>query len=219
MTRRTDERSERDVDGDGSIDALLSDHFAAALDGQVGRAGRAFERHIAAVADEADGEGPAAATTRLVRPVRASARRGWVIATLGTGLAASVAALFTVSVMRNNGQVPVASGSAEDMAPSVAGHLGVPEKPPAVDVPADVSSTATATVVTLEPQFHFRKVDEVLSRYAQIEGLVVIDDHTPARIVRERAVERTRWVDERRGLRIETVVPREDVKLIHLETH
>ena len=199
MSRET---NERDDDG-GGVDAMLRDHFAAALDGHVGRSRRAFERHVAAMST--------AASPVFDAPLRTRDRRGWVIAGLGAGLAASVAAIFVIPTLRVAPQPPVAAVSNREVGPGIAGHRG--GSPLAA---APIPSVPATNVVS---PFHFQKVDEVLSRHAEVEGLIVIDDHTPARIVRERAVERTRWVDERRGVRIETIVPREDVKLIHLETH
>lgn len=192
--------------GDAELDAMLRGHLGATLDGQLGRSRKAFERHVAAVERAALLEGAA--------DPRRRERRRWTIGAIGVGIAASAALVagIVTAVIRPNDPPPVAG--AKHAGPVL---NGVHEVGPKLGTPQLISRTQPAPVML--PLSHFQKVDETFSRYSQDEGLIVIDGHTPARIVREVAVERTEWVDEQRGLTIKAVVPREDVKLISLETH
>jgi hypothetical protein len=151
-------------------------------------------------------------TAEATRP---NARRRWLIGAAGLGLAASVAVVVGTAAMllRPANPPPVATG------PRPLPELPKMSTPHASAGKAGLVSLTQPAAAAVNSAPQFQKVNEVLSRYAQVEGLIVIDDHTPARIVREVAVERTEWFDERRGLTIKAVVPRENVKLIALETH
>lgn len=51
------------------------------------------------------------------------------------------------------------------------------------------------------------------------EGVVVLDDDTPVRVLHRRVLERTRWFDGQEKVRAEQVTPRDDVVLIKLITY
>lgn len=158
-----------------------------------------LREHLAATLDSQLGRSRRAFEAHIAGPRKPSRRstnkRAWTaIGVLTGGLAASLlAAAWALPIHKPASPVPIAAST---------------------NVLPTSSSPAPA-----EAAYRFRKVGQVLSCRTQDEGLIVIDDHTPARIVRQVEMERTQWFDEGRGVRIETITPREDVKLIHLETY
>ena len=89
---------------DQRFDALLTRHLSAELDGQLGRALPHFRRHVAAE----QSRGAADATRALTLPYSGQqswwARRGpWVMGTVGSALAASLAVLFLVPALTQPG--------------------------------------------------------------------------------------------------------------------
>jgi hypothetical protein len=49
--------------------------------------------------------------------------------------------------------------------------------------------------------------------------VVVLDDHTAVRQIVHQEFRRTRWVDEGRGVSVEKFEPRQEVRLIKMETY
>ncbi len=164
-------------DDDEQFDARLRGILAGELDPQLGRARRAFERHVSSTSD-----------------TRRRGGRSWVIGLAGAALAASLAAVWVVPKF-------VATKISE-----------IVQTQPGVFSPAvapDVRESAT----------EWEPVERVVSSRTLEDGLVVLDDKTPARFVRQVAMERTQWVDPKRGIRVEAVVPREKVTLIAMDTY
>ena len=170
---------------DQDLERLLREHLAAELDGQLGRSRRAFEQHLAHTRT-------AAPSLTASRP---AAQKTWLLAAaVGTAVAASLAALWAVPIVRTSHPVPV------------------------VGTAAPMTNSLPATQ-TAEPPSRWQQVEQVTRSISLDRGVVIIDDHTPARLIRRVATERTQWVDPQRGVSIEAIVPRENVSLISLDTY
>jgi hypothetical protein len=51
------------------------------------------------------------------------------------------------------------------------------------------------------------------------EGVLVLDNNTPYRVLRRRAIERTRWFNDQAKVQHEQVTPRDDLIFIKLTTN
>jgi hypothetical protein len=186
MRRENDEHEEHG----GSVDEALRAYLASELDPQCGRARRAFERHLAATAR----------TGRRGPGSRSHTMPAWVVGAVGTGLAASVAALvWAVPSLRESEHPTIVQPFPIDATTLPAG----PHDP----------ALRLASTSSWEQTSH-----EVSSIYIPADTLV-FEGATPARVVRQLQMERTQWTDERRGVRVEAVVPRQSVRLIALDTY
>jgi hypothetical protein len=195
-------RSEmNDESNDPQRDETLRRHFAAALDGQAGRARAAFERHV-----EQQRGAPGRGRTRP-RGARAGM---WVVAGVGAAMAASLAAIWAVPLMRTTPPTP--SASVNHAGPAALGHSQ------AMVAATSLPSPTTAAALAADGS-RWTQVGLAVTSAAVDEGVVVIDDRTPARIVKRLSIERTQWVDPARGVRVETVVPRERTMLIDMDTY
>lgn len=63
------------------------------------------------------------------------------------------------------------------------------------------------------------KVEEVLRFRTVDEGTLLIDDRLAVRKIRRQWLERTAWVDARHNVRMEQIVPREEVVLVGLPSY
>jgi hypothetical protein len=176
---------EHDDCDEQEIDEALRAYVAAELDPQLGRARRAFERHVMKPAR---------------RPAPRVYARGWVIGVIGTAAAASVAALVWAvpGLMQPRGSRLID--------PIIA---GVPTSQTSINISAPLVSTAV----------DWQQTSHEVSSYCIPSDTLIFEGNTPARVVRQVEMERTQWVDERRGVRVEAVVPRERVRLIELDTY
>jgi hypothetical protein len=189
----------REYDED-EIENLLRDHLAAELDTQRGRARRAFEAHVAHVARTGvGGASRAPAHGVLSRERRA---RLWVVGAVGTAVAASLAGLWAVPVAR--------TGNSTSVMETTTGGAPRAENPG--------TQPQTPHLVS-DPAVYWERTEQLVSSVTLDKGTVVVDDDTPVRVIRRVAVERTQWVDPRRGVTVEAVVPHEDVKLIVMDTY
>jgi len=181
------------------LDATLRTHLSAELDGQLGRAGHAFEAHVK-FAHSAATAPARAAGSRSVRT------RLWVIGFMGAAVAASIASIWLLPV------TPPQAGTPVVLSTQPAGHgSGV------VSGEASTSPTSPDTSPDDAPQWE--QVERLVNSVTLDRGPVVLENNTPARLVRRVALEETEWVDERRGVRMRAVVPRQDVRLISLDTY
>lgn len=185
---------------DAQLDALLRGHLSAKLDGQAGRAEAAFLRHVRATAAPVI---PAvlAEPPRGFRlsPAQPPASRRflkfgpWMVAWAGTALAACLAVLWAGPAL---------------FPAQPAGSQGDPVTPS----PQPKSSVVQQSGPMLH-YVHDRTWDE---------GPVILDhDGTPVpgRRVHRYGWEQTQWYDPERKVRVERIVPREDVGLIERDTY
>lgn len=176
---------------EGEIDETLRRYFAVELDGQLGRAERAFRGELRLT--------PLAATgpRRRRRSLRSHA---WVIGAMGAAAAASMAAMWIVPVTPPGG-TPVAVTQ------------------PGVDdgAIAGVGGTSLEDLSTSQPKW--RQVEQVVNSMTLDDGLVLLEDNSPARLVRQVALQQVEWVDERSGVRVQAVLPREGARLIPVDTY
>lgn len=183
----------RDVEQDDQFDEALRRHLRSALDPQLGRARLAFQTHRLA-------------TTRPTRKTFAHAVRArlWIVGVAGAALAASIAAVWAVP----------------DLLPTKAAPTHVVVNKPAasktLDAPAVVAAGARQET---EPAMQWEPVGSVFNCVSENKGVVLIDDNTPARVVRERSTECVQFICPEQNVRVEIIVPRETTKLIPLETH
>jgi hypothetical protein len=175
------------------LDATLRDHLALELDGQLGRAERAFRDEVAV-----------ARSTYTIRPRRTLRAHAWVIGAMGAAVAASVAAMWVVPVAPQTDNPAVALTQPKGRA-DAASQQGDSPSPPAPDAPT--------------PQPHWQQVEQLVNSVTVDDGLVLLDDNTPARLVREVALQQVEWVDERLGVRVQAVLPREGARLIPIDTY
>lgn len=171
---------------DDDLDEKLRVHLAAELDGQLGRAERAFRDEVRL------------ATPVLATRLRTSRSHVWTIGAVGAAVAASMAAMWVV---------PVAPPDDAFMAATQPGG------------PGDIALMATPSEAAPDVSPQWQQVEQVVNSMTLDEGLVLLDDDTPARLVRQVSLEQLEWVDERRGLRVQAVVPREGARLIPIDTY
>ena len=166
---------------DEQFEALLREHLASRLDGQLGRAAAHFQRHLSGGTGGSFGAGPRTGSLRR-------SWGGWVVGIVGGAMAASIAALWAGPALW-----------------------------PAADRPDVPRMQAHVTPVAHDFDYD---LDEVtLSRRTRDGGVVVLDDHTAVRRIVRQEFRRTRWVDEGRGVSVEKFEPRQEVRLIKMETY
>lgn len=160
--------SERD---DEQFDAMMSGFFRDALDPQLGRSERSFRRHL----------------NDMLRS--AWRQRSWVIGAFATGMAASVAMLWAVPLLR--GPSPVA-------APTGVVSRGGNDVQPETVVPA---------------------VERVVQSHTTDEGVIVLGDDTPVRVLHRRQMEQTRWLNDPRHAHEEQGTPQDEMVFIKMPTY
>ena len=188
---------------DDGLDATLRTYLSAELDGQLGRAGQAFQEHLALAHPTTRQR---SAGTRSTRSTRAGL---WLIGAMGTAVAASVAAtMWAVPVTTR----PGGNDSVVAAIPKAKEPVEV-DRAPGNETPRDAVATSVSTAANWE------QVQQVVSSQTVDRGLVLLDDNTPARLVRRVSLEQTEWVDEQRGVRMQAFVPRQEAQLISLDTY
>ena len=168
------------VNDEDEFDATLRAHLVVELDGQLGRAERAFHDRLR-LAPAADASG--VTSSRRPRRLRSHA---WVIGATGAAVAASLAAMWIGPVRPSQ---PPGGPSAINLKEQ---HV----EPVAVS-PSGSSKTVTddAAATGYAPQW--RQVEQVVNSMTVDKGIVVLEDNTPARLVRRVALEQVEWVDPR----------------------
>ena len=185
---------------DDELDELLRGHLAAELRQMEGRAVGAFEARLAAERRSAPLQ---------AKPLRRTRGRAWVIAgVIGTSLAASLAGLWAVPVVWG----PPQDRNYVDERPSAPS----PQDPdrPVVAVLPDVATSATQLA-----GYQFEQVEQEVSRLTQDKGLLLAEDHTPVRVLRQVEMRRTQWVDPRNDVRLETEEPQEKTVIMLLDPY
>ena len=163
---------------DPQLDAMLTDFFRDALEGQRGRSERHFRAYVKAAAQSA------------------WRQKAWLIAAFTSGVAASVAALWASPLLRS------ANTPRERWVNSGLVQPGT-ESPPELAIAAGLPI-----------------VERVVRSQTTDEGIILLKDDTPVRVVRRRGMEQTRWYDERDdAVRAQQVTPKDDVLLIKLTTY
>jgi hypothetical protein len=194
---------------DERMDELLRRHLTEQLDGQVGAATERFRRHIGSASSSASGN-----ATSPAAPLRidSSSRRSnngngdngrdngprfgsiWAIGIVGGALAAAV----TLVSMRHT-IIPMQS---KPNRTTVAGNSNgsrdvIPDGPP---IPAQQASLDVAV----------KTVDE---------GLVPLEDGTPARRLLRQRTDTLKWYDAKRKAEIEYTVPRQQTVYVGYNSH
>ena len=116
-------------------------------------------------------------------------QRAWLIGAFASGMAASVAALWAAPLFT--------------FAPPVRQEV-VQSNGPATEVPSNLLTPV---------------MERVADSQTLDEGVMVLDDDTPVRVVRRRAIERTRWFDEHQEVRAQQITPKDDLMFIKLTTY
>jgi len=173
------------------LDQLLHEHLAQQLNPHVGRAAQAFLR------DTAARDAAPTASTRTMR-------LWWAAPLLAVAAAIAIFAgpLLRFTAPRSVDAPSVASG----IAPSVAR----PQLPVTPDNPTSDSPAADAVLASYDPQ----DVEGVVRWASRDEGMVWLDDETPARKIRRQRWETVEWTDPRDSSRIAVSVPREEIVLV-----
>jgi hypothetical protein len=197
---------------DPELDALLKSHLAAELGGQLGRAERAFQEHLRL-----------SRPTPAARPRRSVRARSWMIGAISSAaVAASVgAAMWVVPAASPTvpGGAPVTVAQHSDPAPAAADpDARAGAESPRPGARAHPESVASASPSPDAPP-RWEQVEQLVSSVSVDKGVVLLDEHTPARLVRQVSLEQTEWVDPERGVRVQAIVPRQDVRLISLDTY
>jgi hypothetical protein len=184
--------NEGDADNDRLLEETMREHLSAELDGQLGRARLAFVTQIAEAGEAAQ------------RRQRLN-HRTWMAAAVGMGLAASLATFWLLPALSPKHDLPILATPAhpERVAAPVAAPR--PHVSPSVAMPGDLPD--------------WQKVDSVVTSVMLDNKPVMLDDQTPARMIRQVSTEKTEWFDERRGVRVETVVPTENTVLQGMVTY
>jgi hypothetical protein len=173
------------------LESELREHLSAELDGQLGRSKRAFREYIVRTRVHA----PVVVIKTSAEPIFRA--KFWTIS-VGGAIAAAVACFWIVPQVFHRAAPTSVTNHSSPTAPRL-----------------DVSASA----LLADGGGEWEQVEKVVSTMTVDDGLFIIDDRTPARLVRQVEMERMQWIDQRRGVRIETVVPRENVQLITLDTY
>lgn len=186
---------------DAQLESLLRDHFAAKLDGQLGRSAARFLREVGAdqtaqpqmrlVNDDADDDAP----LPMPRAFHEHGRSGWSALAWSIGLAgAAVAAgIAVVMILVPLVQRPPAANKNMVIAP--------PEDGP------NPSVTAAGDAAP-------RDVEHALTWNTIDQGTVYLGGEVPLRSVVRQANETVRWYDPQHKAHVEMTVPRDEVMLV-----
>ena len=192
---------------DAQLETLLREHFAAKLDGQVGRAAERFLRRVA-------DQPPAPRQMRIVDELGASRaaeplpRRsgwsafGWSLGIAGAAVAAGIAVVMVLAPMLTNHRpanpVIVDGGSVRHPRN---GEMHLPSH----------AGNDDAAVEPVGPQ----NVEHALAWRTVDQGTVYLGGgEVPLRSVVRQADETVRWYDPRRKAQVELTVPRNEVMLV-----
>ena len=181
---------------DAQLESLLGEHFAAKLDGQLGRAAQRFVREVASTQ-------PAQPVMRLVdapQPSRPRAAQGaqrsgwsafaWSIGLAGGAVAAGIAVVMILVPMLNT-------------------------KPRDVVINDQPTRTLDERPNPPEPAgFMPENVEHALSWNTIDQGTVYLGGEVPLRSVVRQANETVRWYDPQRKAQVEMTVPRDEVMLV-----
>jgi len=83
---------------------------------------------------------------------------------------------------------------------------------------ADPGTQRSTISQKTDPQLIPPAVQRVVNSQTIYEGVLVLDD-TPVRVLRRRAVERTRWFDGNERVQSEQITPKDDLVFIKLTTN
>lgn len=118
-------------------------------------------------------------------------QRTWLIGAFLTGMAASVAALWAAPLFR------AVHGPDRDR--------------------------QSSTIHSQQPIVAAKPIPPAMQRDVQSqtidEGVLVLNDNTPYRVLRRREIERTRWFNDQAKVQNEQVTPKEDLIFIKLTTN
>lgn len=179
------------------LDATMRRFLGEQLDGQLGRARRAFESQVAR-------------RSATSRPRRATRSRLWVIGLAGAGaaMAASLAAVWAVPMFGGGG----GGGGKKSSSTAIVDAVPPPAYTPS-SRPGEKSADNTSPAA-----FDWEPVRQVNTTAVRDEGTLVVDG-APARVVKSVSTERMEWFDPERNVRVETTVPQERVMLIGIDTY
>ena len=187
---------------DAQLESLLREHFAAKLDGQLGRSAARFLREVAAdqtaqpqmrlVSNDVNDD---ATPLPMPRPIHSHRRSGWSAFGWSIGLAgAAVAAgIAVVMILVPLVQRPPASNKNVVIAPPVDGSIA-PVTPADDAAPRDVEHALTWNTID--------------------QGTVYFGGEVPLRSVVRQANETVRYYDPQRKAHVEMTVPRDEVMLV-----
>src|SRR5688572_24171553 len=97
--------------------------------------------------------------------------------------------------------------------------LRQPEQPELATTQPGPAPKASRDVSTHGAKTNWEEVGFVVTSVALDRGTVVLENQKPARLVRQVSLERTEWVDEARGVRLEAFAPRETTQLLGIDTY
>jgi hypothetical protein len=193
---------------DERTDELLRRHFAEQLDGQVGAAAERFRRHISSAAGAGAGKSNGAAPLRMdgSRPIKNNRSRDdagprfgslWAIGIIGGALAAAVTLVSLRHIIMPTKSGPTHSQVADPRGPKRNRDV-IPD-----GGPIDVQQASMDVAV--------RTVDQ---------GLVPLEDGTPARRLLQQRTDTLKWYDPKRKAQIEyTAPPREQTVYVGYHAH
>jgi len=187
---------------DAQLESLLREHFAAKLDGQLGRSAARFLRAVGA--DQTaqpqmrlvgENEIDADAPLPMPRPIHEHRRSGWSAFGWSIGLtgAAVAAGIAVVMVLVPLVQRPPAANKNVVIAPH-----------------ADGPGSSVTTAGDAVP----RDVEHALTWNTIDQGTVYLGGEVPLRSVVRQANETVRWYDPQHKAHVEMTVPRDEVMLV-----
>lgn len=116
-------------------------------------------------------------------------RRVWLVGAFVSGIAASVAALWASPLFR----------------------LGTPGHGSPLAVVGPNPSLVTPAITPV--------AEQVIQTRLTDQGVILLDDNTPVRVVHRQVLRQTQWFDDRDGVRSREVTPQDDLLLIKLTTY
>jgi hypothetical protein len=187
---------------DAQLESLLREHFAAKLDGQLGKSAARFSRDVGAAqpaqpqmrllsGDDDDNNAP----VPMPRGIDDHRRSGWSAFGWSIGLAGAAVAAGIAVVMI--------------LVPLVQRNPGPTKQVVVVPDPSDPGTTVTTATDTAP-----RDVEHALTWNTIDQGTVYLGGEVPLRSVVRQANETVRWYDPQRNARVEMTVPRDEVMLV-----
>jgi hypothetical protein len=119
-------------------------------------------------------------------------RRNWLIGAFITGMAASVAMLWGSPLF----------------------HFSTPAAPPSSGNTVASVSSRIEPPVSVSPA-----VERIVQSQTTDEGVVLLGEDAPFRVLRHQSIEQENWFDQRQNIRAQQVTPREDLVFIKMPTY
>ena len=90
---------------------------------------------------------------------------------------------------------------------------------PMFHVNSPVRTVSSGSTNGVDPSLVHPVVERIIDSRTSDEGVIMLDEETPVRVLRRQAIERTRYYDEHDTVQSQEVTPRDDLVLMKLTTY